>query len=225
MSSTQATTTVPANQTSSPLSQTIDPGTVVLEANAESSQATDRTSRMPATDLIRRQMSHCGEYTFQALNKIGKLSPEDTSKVTQKYLKAVQSVPKGQPFPDAIHFLVTEGWQKDEIDILSMTKSLLRYTKTKISHIAFAHQNETPIEFYNDYPAISEICRLMSAPIIQVSEKDFFTVTSINPFTGTAAARLVLNEIEAEVGKKAFYFVTTTDLNAWKYTCKRHFGT
>ena len=122
-----------------------------------------------------------------------------------------------------------EGWQKKEIEardlMLGLTRSLLRYTKTKITHIAFAHQNETPIEFYNDYPAISEICRLMSTPIIQVSEKDFFTVTTVNPFTGTAAARLILNEIEAEVGKKAFFFATTTDLNAWKYTCERHFGT
>ena len=32
-------------------------------------------SRIPTTDLLRRHMGNCGEYTFQALNKIGKLSP------------------------------------------------------------------------------------------------------------------------------------------------------
>jgi len=184
---------------------------------------------MPATDLLRRQMAHCGEYTYQALNKIGKISPEDTSKITQKYLKTLQGVEKGAVFPDALYFLAFEGWQKDEIEardiILQLTRALLHYTKTKISHIAFAHQNETPIDFYNSYPAVSEICRLLSSPIIQVSEKDFFTVTSINPFTATAAARLIVNEIEADVGRKPFQFVTTTDLNAWKYTCERHFGT
>lgn len=228
-----STTAPPTNSpTAAPATANQDPqlspeggaGTAGSEPIASSS-----SGRMPAPDLLRRQMAHCGEYTYQALNKIGKLSPEDTSKITQKYLKALQAVPKGTPFPDAITFLVMEGWQKDEIAardlVLGLTKSLLRYTKTKISHIAFAHQNETPIDFYNDFPAISEICRLMSCPIIQVSEKDFFTVTSINPFTATAAARLILNEIEAEVGKKAFHFVTTTDLNAWKYTCERHFGT
>lgn len=185
--------------------------------------------KMPHADLLKRQMSHCGEYTYQALNKVGKLSPEDTSKITQKYLKAVNATPKGEPFPDALEYLVVTGWQKKDIEsrdvTLELTRALLRYSKTKIAHLAFAHQNETPIEFYNDYPQISEICRLLSAPIIQISEKDFLTVTSINPFTATAAARLISNEMEAEFGRKPFQFITTTDLNAWKYTRERHFGT
>lgn len=229
MSSSSAATAIPPDTNYEQQSQATGGAAPESALEGEKGQASENASRMPAPDLIRRQMAHCGEYTFQALNKIGKLSPEDTSKITQKYLKAVQSMEKGEPFPDAIPFLVMEGWQKKEIEardlMLGLTRSLLRYTKTKITHIAFAHQNETPIEFYNDYPAISEICRLMSTPIIQVSEKDFFTVTTVNPFTGTAAARLILNEIEAEVGKKAFFFATTTDLNAWKYTCERHFGT
>ena len=47
-------------------------------------------------------MAHCGEYTYQALNKIGKLSPEDTSRITQKYLKAINATEKGVPFQDAL---------------------------------------------------------------------------------------------------------------------------
>ncbi len=184
---------------------------------------------MPAPDLLRRQMAHCGEYTFQALNKIGKLSPEDTSRISQKYLKVINQTEKGVAFPDALAYLVLEGWKKEEIEardiILELTRALLRYSKTKISHLAFAHQNETPIEFYTTYPAISEICRILACPIIQVSEKDFLTVTSINPYTASAAARLITNEIEAESGTKPFHFITTTDLTAWKYTCERHFGT
>lgn len=184
--------------------------------------------RIPTTDLLRRQMAHCGEYTFQALNKIGKLSPEDTSRITQLYLKHLNSVEKGKPFADALQFLYFEGWKRPEIDardmILRLTKSLISYSKTKINHLAFAQQTDTPIEFYNSFPAISEICRLLASPIIQVNEKDFFTVTSINPFTATAAARLISNEIQQEVGRKPFCFVTTTDLNAWKYLLGRHFG-
>ena len=60
--------------------------------------------------------------------------------------------------------------------------------------------------------------------MIQVSEKDFFSVTSINPFTATAAARLIANEVQHETGKKPFHFVSTTDMNAWKYLQGRHFG-
>lgn len=187
------------------------------------------TAAMPQNDLLARQIAHCGEYTYQALNKVGKLSPEDTGKITQKYLKQLHSTPKGEPFPDALEFLVKVGWQKNDIEArdvtLELTKALLRYSKTKISHLAFAHQNETPIEFYNDFPQISEICRLLCAPIIQVSEKDFLTVTSINPFSATAAVRLISNEMETENGRKPFHFITTTDLNAWKYTRERHFGT
>ena len=169
------------------------------------------TSRMPAPDLLRRQMAHCGEYTYQALNKIGKLSPEDTSRISQKYLKVINR---------------TEKQEIEARDVtLELTRALLRYSKTKISHLAFAHQNDTPIEFYNEFPAISEICRLLGCPVIQVSDKDFLTVTSINPFTATAAARLISNEIESECGRKPFHFITTTDLTAWKYTCERHFGT
>lgn len=191
-------------------------------------EPTPEGSRIPTTDLLRRQMAHCGEYTFQALNKIGKLSPEDTGRITQQYLKYLNTVEKGKPFTDALQYLYFEGWKRPEIDardmILKLTRSLITYSKTKINHLAFAQQTDTPIEFYNSYPAISEICRLLAAPIIQVNEKDFFTVTSINPFTATAAARLISNEIQHEVGRKPFCFITTTDLNAWKYLLGRHFG-
>ncbi|MEQ1840473.1 MAG: hypothetical protein ABL994_08690 [Verrucomicrobiales bacterium] len=189
---------------------------------------TGEHSRIPTTDLLRRQMAHCGEYTFQALNKIGKLSPEDTGRITQQYLKYLTTVEKGKPFLDSLLFLYFEGWKRPEIDardtILKLTRSLIAYSKTKTTHLALAHQTDTPIEFYNAYPVISEISRLLGAPIIQISEKDFFTVTCINPVTATATARLISNEIQHEIGRKPFSFVTTTDLTAWKYILGRHFG-
>lgn len=195
---------------------------------ATGSEPSSEPSRIPATDLLRRQMAHCGEYTFQALNKIGKLSLEDTGRITQQYLKYLNTVEKGRPFMDALLFLYFEGWKRPEIDardtVLRLTKSLIAYSKTKITHLAFAHQTDTPIEFYNSFPAISEISRLLGTPIIQVNEKDFFTVTCINPFTASATARLISNEIQHEVGRKPFFFITTTDLNAWKYLLGRHFG-
>lgn len=180
-------------------------------------------------DLLRRQMAHCGEYTFQALAKLGKLSEEDTGRIAQQYLKRINQTPKGTPLVDSLQFLVFDAMGQSEIDgrplLLSLTRALLNYSKTKVSHITFAHQNENPIEFYTTFPKISEICRIMGTPIIQVSEKDFFTVNSINPFTATAAARLISNEIEAEFSRKPIYFVTTTEISSWKYICERHFGT
>jgi hypothetical protein len=185
-------------------------------------------SRIPTADLLRRQMAHCGECTFQALNKIGKLSPEDSGRITQQYLKYLNSVEKGTPFMDALVFLYFESWRKPEIDardtILKLTNALIAYSKTKITHLAFAHQTDTPIEFYNAFPAIAEMSRLLGVPIIQVSEKDFFSVACINPFTATAAASLISNEIQREIGRKPFSFVATTDINAWKYLIGRHFG-
>jgi len=184
---------------------------------------------LPAFELLRRQMAHCGEYSYQALNKLGRLSPEDTSRVTQRYLKELNTCERGRPFPDALHYLVVSGWKIPELEVrdtlLELTRALIRYSKTKVSHLTFAHQTETPIDFYNSFPGIAEISRLLSCPVTQTSEKDFLTVTSINPFTASAAARLISNELEAEVGRKPFTFVTTTDLNAWKYACERHFGT
>ncbi len=192
------------------------------------SEPAPEQGRIPTTDLLRRQMAHCGEYTYQALNKIGKLSPEDTGRITQQYLKYLASAEKGKPFLDALQYLYFEGWKLPEIDardtILRLTKSLIAYSKTKITHLSFAQQTDTPIEFYNAFPAVSEISRLLGAPVIQINEKDFFTVTGVNPFTATAAARLITNEIQQETGRKPFCFVTTTDLAAWKYLHGRHFG-
>lgn len=197
-------------------------------AAAATSEPAPEQSRIPTTDLLRRQMAHCGEYTFQALNKIGKLSPEDTGRITQQYLKYLTTVEKGKPFMDALVFLYFEGWKRPDIDsrdtILRLTRSLVAYSKTKITHLSFVQQTDTPIEFYSAFPAVSEVCRLLGAPIVQINEKDFFTVTSVNPFTATAASRLISNEIQHEVGRKPFCFVTTTDLGAWKYLLGRHFG-
>lgn len=200
-----------------------------IAPQAESAQeSAPELSRIPTTELLRRQIAHCGEYTFQALNKIGKLSLEDTGRITQQYLRHLNSIEKGTPFLDALQFLVIEGWKHPEIDaretLLRLTKSLNAYSKTKVNHLSFAQQTETPIDFYNSFPAISEISRLLGAPVIQVNEKDFFTVAGINPFTATAAARLIANEIQHETGRKPFYFITTTDFNAWKYLLGRHFG-
>lgn len=221
-------TTAAAQPTTNPNPQS----TIAPEASASSgsvgSPRKEQGSRI-TYDLLRRQMSHCGEYTYQALNKVGKLSPEDTSRISQQYLKYISQVEKGKPFEDALCFLVIHGWKKSEIEardvMLELTKGLIRYSKTKITHLSFAQQTETPLDFYNNFPAISEICRLLSCPIIQVNEKDFFMVTSVNPFTATAASRIISNEIEAEVGRKPFAFSTTTDLNSWRYACERHFGT
>lgn len=225
MSST-AVQTPPESTEAVPLSSDDQSNDAVVAPETENSE---ESLRRVSYDLLRRQMAHCGEYTFQALNKIGKLSPQDTSRITQKYLKVLNSSEKGKPFPDALNYLVIHGWKKNEVEArdvtIAITRALLRYSKTKVSHLAFAHQTDTPIEFYNSFPGVSEICRLLGCPIIQVSEKDFISVTSINPYTATAAAGLISNEVEAEVGRKPFQFITTTDLNAWKYTCERHFGT
>lgn len=197
------------------------------EASASAGQVQGQ-SRMPKVELLRRQMAHCGEYTFQALNKTGKLSPEDTGRITQQYLKYLNTVEKGKPFMDALVFLYFEGWRRPDIDskdtILKLTRSLIAYSKTKISHLSFVQQTDTPVEFYSSFPVVSEICRLLATPVIQINEKDFFTVTSVNPFTAMAASRLVANEIQQEIGRKPFSFVTTTDIGAWKYLLGRHFG-
>lgn len=220
--------TIPKNQATPATSPTPQSSAHHAPQGGTGSEPAPEPSRIPTTDLLRRQMAHCGEYTFQALNKIGKLSVEDTGRITQQYLKYLNTAEKGRPFMDALLFLYFEGWKRPELDardtIVRLTKSLTTYSKTKITHLAFAHQTDTPIEFYNSFPAISEISRLLGTPVIQVNEKDFFSVTCINPFTATATARLISNEIQHEVGRKPFFFITTTDMNAWKYLLGRHFG-
>ena len=219
-----AVSTEPQPQSSQPAS--------TVETNADGSESSSTAtsgSELIDYDLLGRQVSHCGEYTFQALSKVGKLTEEDAGRITAQYLKHLSQTPKGTPLIDSLQYLVFEAMGKDEIDgrpiLLSLTRALINYSKTKVSHITFAHQNENPIEFYTNFPKISEICRIMGVPVIQVSEKDFFTVSSINPFTATAAARLIANEIEAEFSRKPIYFVTTTEFSSWKYICERHFGT
>lgn len=224
MSSTPLTTEAP-QQSIEPQSQ----NSPLKPAQKESVAVRENSAGIIDFDLLRRQMAHCGEYTFQALSKLGKLTEEDTGRIAQQYLKHINQTPKGKPLSDSLHYLVFDAMGQNEIDgrplLLSLTRALLNYSKTKVSHITFAHQNENPIDFYSSFPKIAEISRLMGVPVIQVSEKDFFTVTCINPFTATAAARLIANEIESEFKRKPIYFVTTTEMSSWKYICERHFGT
>jgi hypothetical protein len=80
---------------------------------------------------------NCGEYTFQALNKIGKLSVEDTGRITLQYLKYSEHGGKGK----------TRSWTPSSIPLFrgletardrrarhggqKLTKSLIAYSKTK----------------------------------------------------------------------------------------------
>ena len=61
-------------------------------------------------------------------------------------------------------------------------------------------------------------------PIVQCHEKDFVSVTSINPITAASAGLLISKQLEKETGVRPFVFVMTTNSNAWTWLCEKHFG-
>ena len=88
----------------------------------------------------------------------------------------------------------------------------------------FAVQTELQLDFYNKFPEIADICGFLKCPIIEAHETDFFTVTSINPYTVKFAAALISKIITRKTNIVPFSFLTTCEKRPWDYLCSKHFG-
>jgi hypothetical protein len=177
---------------------------------------------------LREQTLKCAEASIRRLFEIKYLSREDAEGILSSFGYYVKDLPEKSSVLDIAAFLVTIKLEsKDEKavkEIRQITDVLKASLQQKVNHIGFAHLNEMPGQLYQDHDRVFEICSTLMCPVIQASEADFFTITSINPITAATAGALVAQELERATGTRPFTFIMTTDSSAWSFLCEKHFG-
>lgn len=209
-------------------------GEVVLDATEQNSahgtgrEASNEIAEASFSQRLRAQAYRCGEVTMKHLVRAEYLSEGEASTILQSFGFYINDLPDRGGILDILAFLVWIKLEsKDEKavrEIRNLTRVMTTAINGRISHCGFAHLTEMPIELYQTYPRIFEICSTLMCPIIQRNEKDFVTVVSVNPVTAAAAGLLIGKQLEKDAGVKPFVFVMTTSSNAWTWLCEKHFG-
>ena len=181
------------------------------------------------SDRLRAQAYRCGEVTMRHLVKSDYLGESEAKGILQSYSYYINDLPERASILDILAFLVWIKLEsKDEKavrEIRNLTRVMTTALSGKVNHCDFAHLTEMPIELYQGHARVFEICSTLMCPIIQCHEKDFVTVTSINPVSAAAAGLLISKQMERVNKIRPFVFLMTTSSNSWTWLCEKHFGT
>lgn len=212
-------------------------GEVVLDATEQNSAVGAAAPSSGANEIaeasfaqrLRAQAYRCGEVSMKHLVRAEYLSESEASGILQSFGYYINDLPDRGSILDILAFLVWIKLEsKDEKavrEIRNLTRVMTTAISGRIGHCGFAHLTEMPIDLYQSFPRVYEICSTLMCPVIQRNEKDFITVSSINPVTAAAAGLLISKQIEKDAGIRPFVFVMTTSSNAWTWMCEKHFGT
>jgi len=102
---------------------------------------------------------------------------------------------------------------------LQMVKSLPYI----MPRVPFASRFITPTSFYEKYPHIEQICRLMMVPVTFTEDLDVIGVASINPFFADALVTAMADELKDYGLVKPIVSAVRLDYLSWSEMCGKHF--
>jgi len=149
-------------------------------------------------------------------------SAEDCSQVSAEVRGSWERGIGADPLEGLARLRVGEGnmlaSNVEEIS-LQMAKSL-PYT---MHRVPFASRFITPTSFYEKYPHIEQICRLMMVPITFTEDLDVIGVASINPFFADTLVSAMADELKDFSPVAPLVSAVRLDYAGWSQMCEKHF--
>lgn len=175
---------------------------------------------------LREQAICCGELTLQRLTQAGHISGAEAQSILESYGYYVEDVKAGENILDILAFhiwvkLDTKGERADK-EIRLLTSQLASIVPTGVTHCGFSRLSETPVEVYEKFPLVAKVCSTLMCPVMQVNERDFVSVASVNPVTAATVGVLVEEIMERE-GVRPFTFILTLTAVDWMALCEKQF--
>ncbi len=187
----------------------------------------DRADSETIDKWLREQATCCGELTLQRLTQAGHMSGGEAQSILESYGYYVDDVAAGKNILDVLAFHV---WvkldtkdEKANKEILTMTRQLASVVPTGVTHCGFERMSDTSLELYEKFPLAEKVCTTLMTPVVQVHERDFVSIASVNPVTA-ATAGILLEQIMEREGVRPFTFVFTVDTSTWTSMCEKQFG-
>lgn len=177
---------------------------------------------------LRAVALRCAEMTLSHLTRYDYLDRQTQESVLSSYDMYVRDLPPRSGIMDMLPFIVSirfERWDEKAMkELRNLTQVMGEAVFSRVIHCNFLQLVEQPTQLYQNFPAVHEICSTLMCPVVQFHERDFVTVTSVNPVTAFSAIQLIDAEMTTEGGFRPFTSVMTTEGTAWNFLCERQFG-
>lgn len=150
-------------------------------------------------------------------------SAEDCSQVAASVRRSWESGQGADPIDGLARLRAGSGNMLDaSVEMISykMAKSL-PFVPTRVP---FAARLIKPTAFYEKYPQITLLCRLMMVPIVYTEDLDVIGIGSINPFFADTLAATIAEEIKKISPILPIVSVIRLDYIGWMKMCTKHFN-
>lgn len=90
--------------------------------------------------------------------------------------------------------------------------------------IPFAAKLITPTSFYENFPQLFSLSKLLMAPIIYAEDTDAVGTAALNPVAAKIMGEEILAIVDQRTGIKPFVSVVRMEHNHWSFLTRKHFS-
>ncbi|BDS08500.1 hypothetical protein NT6N_35400 [Oceaniferula spumae] len=185
----------------------------------EARPAADLTSVSQEVPIV---LEHALIRNLAMLQQHNLASAEDCSQVAASVRRSWESGKGADPIAGLARLRAGNGNMLDaSVEMISskMAKSL-PFAPTRVP---FAARLIAPTSFYEKYPQITLLCKLMLVPIVYSEDLDVIGIGSINPFFADTLAAALADEIRQVSPVQPIVSIVRLDYVGWMKMCEKHF--
>jgi hypothetical protein len=118
-----------------------------------------------------------------------------------------------------------QGQTEESLDliILSLGNQLAHNLTPYAPLIPFAAKLIAPAAFYESYPQLKQIARILRVPVVYVQDTDAIGVASANPIAAAILAEQIHTALHNRCGIRPFVTVARLDYESWTFLNRKHF--
>ena len=149
-------------------------------------------------------------------------SAEDCSRVAAEVRVCWEQGRGADPIEGLARLRVGEG-EMLAPHVETISQQMVKSLPYIMHRVPFASRFITPTSFYEKYPHIEQICRLMMVPITFTEDLDVIGITSINPFFADTLVTAIADELKDYGSVKPIVSAVRLDYLSWTKMCEKHF--
>ncbi|CAN5752896.1 hypothetical protein BH11VER1_BH11VER1_34440 [soil metagenome] len=166
--------------------------------------------------------------TLFILESSSRLSTEDASALMASYADLIKSLESPASIPDILFYVYDQTKHGENPDqnknlVELMQRILMEICSPKPIYCQFLERTHRPSEFYQTYPEVKDMCRILGTPVVTAIENTVINVTSINPLTAFASSKLIELNVKKSLGCLPFTFAVVAEFDAWTTLKDKHF--
>lgn len=164
----------------------------------------------------------CLQRTADALHQARAGSPAE---ISQAITLAREAHTKVKPTDLLSSLAEVQGQSEEKLDaiVLNLADQIALNLTPYAPLIPFAGKLIAPTAFYESYPHIHQLARILRAPVVYVEDTDAIGVASANPIAAAILAEEIRFALHKRFGVRPFVTVARLDYEGWTFLNRKHF--